>query len=216
THRQEVNLALEQTPKVIRLLRDLQQRYPTLFKKLLLTAAKELLIALPSGVSAEDVAFFVGRVIKGAVGYAPDLTFGALLKTVATVAGLVGATHLPGIAAHAVEGAAATKATELQKDMKDAGYTVTEAEAAAILGELRSGKDATTLLRDLETACKALLPSLEMWKKASSATPCPPPARPGPSPSGVATLRPGPAAGPPWTMSRRFGKPCRGGGRAAP
>ncbi len=166
-----VDSSLAQAPSVIDLLRDLQRRSPTLFNKLMLTAAKDLLINLPSGVTAEDVAFFVGRVIKGAAGAAPDLTFGVLIKIVSVVAAIVTATHLPSIAAHAVAGAAATKAAELRAKLSTAGYTVSEAEAKTILAELISKTDSASKLQQLETACKALLPSLEVLNKAYGAMP---------------------------------------------
>lgn len=166
-----VDTAIAQAPKVIELLRDLQKRAPTLFRKLMITAAKDLLMNLPSGVTAEDAAFFVGRIIKGAAGAAPDLTFGALIKIIGTVAALVTATHLPSIAAHTVAGAAAANAAELKKKLAAAGYTVTEAEANMILRELLSQKDVPAKLQQLEAACKALLPSLDALKKAYGAIP---------------------------------------------
>jgi hypothetical protein len=165
-----VDTAMKLTPQVINLLRDLQRRSPTLFKKLMQTAARELLVNLPSGMTAEDVAFFIGRVIKGAAA-APSLTFGALMKIVGTVGTIVTVTHLPSLVTHAVAGAAAAKAAELRRNLAAAGYTVTEAEARTILNEVMLQKEMVAKLRQLDVACKALLPSLEVLKRAYSAMP---------------------------------------------
>ena len=164
-----VDEAFRQAPKVIQLLQDLRRRSPTLFNVLMKSAARELIVSLPSGVTGEDVAFFVGRVIKGAAAAGPELTFGALMKIVATVAALVTATHLPTIAAHAVAQAAAQKAGDLKRALQQAGYTVTDAEARAILTEVLSKPDTPAMLRQLEIACKALIPTLTQLKSAYGA-----------------------------------------------
>jgi hypothetical protein len=169
-NQRNVDEAFRQAPKVLRLLQDLRRRSPTLFDALLKSAAKDLVVDLPSGVSGEDVAFFVGRVIRGAAGAGPELTVGALVKIIATVAGLVTATHLPAIAAHTVAHAAAQKAAELKRALTAAGYSVTEAEAKAILNELLAQRDATAMLQQLELACKALLPTLRQLKNAYGAS----------------------------------------------
>src|SRR5262245_55427469 len=50
-HKAAVDAAMKQAPQVIDLLRDLRHRSPTLFNTLMKTAAKDLLMNLPSGVS---------------------------------------------------------------------------------------------------------------------------------------------------------------------
>jgi hypothetical protein len=164
-----VDEAFRQAPTVLKLLQDLKRRSPTLFNVLMKTAVKELVAELPSGVTGEDVAFFIGRVIRGAGTAAPGLTLGGLAKIVATVAALVTVTHLPSIAAHAVAHAASQKATELQRALKNAGYTVSEAEARGILSELLAQRDTAAMLQQLENACRALLPTLEQLKSAYGA-----------------------------------------------
>jgi hypothetical protein len=169
TNQQVVDEAFRQGPKVLKLLQDLRRRSPTLFDALMKSAAKDLLANLPSGVSAEDVAFFVGRVIKGAAAAGPELTIGALVKIVATVAALVTATHLPSIAAHTAAHAAGQKAAELKRALAASGYTVTDAEAKAIVKEVMSQPDTHAMLRQLEQACKALVPTLTQLKSAYGA-----------------------------------------------
>ena len=166
SNQQAVDTAFRQAPEAMRLLQDLRRRCPTLFNKMAATAAKDLLINLPQGVSGEDVAFFVGRVIKGMAAAGPDLVFSGFLKIVVTVAGLVTASHLPAIAAHTAAQMAASKAAELQKALRNAGYSVTDAEAKTILKEVLAQPDTPQKLRQLEAACKALLPTLNQLKNA--------------------------------------------------
>ena len=168
-NQQAVDAALRDAPKIVRLLLELRRRCPVLFNRMATTAAKELLTNLPSGVSAEDVAFFVGRVIKGGAAAGPELTLGALIKIAATVAGLVAATHLPGIAMHTAAHVAGKKAEELKRALTQAGYTVSEVEAKTILKEVLSKPDTPAMLKQLEVACKALLPSLNQLKNAYNA-----------------------------------------------
>jgi hypothetical protein len=166
SNQQAVDAAFRQAPEAMRLLQDLRRRCPTLFNKMASTAAKDLLTNLPQGVSGEDVAFFVGRVIKGVAGAGPDLVFSGFLKIALTVAGLVTATHLPFIAAHTAAHMAAAKAAELQRALQQAGYSVTESEAKTIMKEVLAQPDTPQKLRQLEAACKALLPTLNQLKNA--------------------------------------------------
>jgi hypothetical protein len=164
-----VDEAFRQAPKALKLLQELRRRSPTLFSTLARSAAKEILVNLPSGVTGEDVAFFVGRVIRGVAGAGPDVTVGAVVKIVGTVAGLVTATHLPAIAAHGVGHAAGQKAADLKRALAAAGYTVSEAEARAIVSEVLAQRDTAALLKDLDAACRALLPTLNQLKSAYGA-----------------------------------------------
>lgn len=164
-----VDDAFRQSPKVLKLLQDLRRRSPTLFSTLAKSAAKEILVNLPSGVTAEDIAFFVGRVIRGVGAAGPDVTLGAIVKIVGTVAGLVTATHLPAMAAHGVAQAAGQKAAELKRALTSAGYTVTEAEARAIVSEVAAQRDTAAVLKELDAACRALLPTLNQLKSAYGA-----------------------------------------------
>jgi hypothetical protein len=169
SNQQTVDEAFRQAPKVLKLLQDLRRRSPTLFATLAKSAAKEVLTNLPSGVTAEDVAFFVGRVVRGAAGAGPELTIGAMLKIIGTVAALVTATHLPAMAAHGMANAAGQKAAELKRALTQAGYTVSEAEARAILSEVTAQRDTLAMLKELDAACRALLPTLQQLKSAYGA-----------------------------------------------
>jgi hypothetical protein len=164
--------ALREAPAVLRRLQDLRERSPTLFNKLLKTAAKDVLANLPAGVTAEDVGFFIGRVIGGLGGgpfhpFRPatvnsvQVTLGAVLRTVVKVGLLVTATHLPQITAEAVAAAARARAAELQARLADEGITVTQEEAEKILRELLAKPDTHQKLRELEQHIGQLIPVLE-------------------------------------------------------
>ena len=103
-----VDKAIDQVPNIIWLLNCFRSTHPLLFRKMMLTAGKTILTNLPSGVTAEDVAFFIGRVIKKGSGL-PSVTLGTILRVVLVVAGIVALTHLPHVAA---EGLAASRKRE--------------------------------------------------------------------------------------------------------
>jgi hypothetical protein len=100
---------------------------------------------LPKGVTAEDVAFFVGRVVEG-VGGAPDVTLGAVVKIVAPVAGIVAVLHLPSIAATGVAAAGEQRSETLKEELARQGMLRN-------LKELEEGwKELIPLLRQLASA----------------------------------------------------------------
>jgi hypothetical protein len=125
-------------------------------------------LAQGHGVRTEDVAFFLGRVIHKAAA-APELTIGVLLKVVTKVAALVAATHAPSIVARAGEAAVHKRAEELRSYLNSIGYTVSSQEAAQILRELASDPAVLLNLQELETALRALMPSLQTLQKAYGA-----------------------------------------------
>jgi hypothetical protein len=160
SHRDAYNAALREAPAVIRQLKELRQRSPTLFDKLVTTAARDVLVNLPAGVTGEDVGFFLGRVVRG-VEAAPAVTLGVVLKTTIKVGALVSATHLPKITAEAVKVAAQARAAELQKRLAEQGITVTPAEAEQILSDLLMRPDTADRLREMQQSLGRLIPVLE-------------------------------------------------------
>jgi hypothetical protein len=161
----EVKLALEQAPRLITLLKILREQYPTLFSKLMTTAAREVISNLPSGVTSEDVAFFLGRLFKG-VGGLPEVTLGAILSTAARVAAIVAATHLPAVTAEAIKIAAHERAEVLQADLAKVGIVVTKQDAEIIMHEVLSDPNAVKRLEELEGLCQELIPTLEQLSEA--------------------------------------------------
>ncbi len=164
-HRDVVNKVFEHGPAVLTALDDLKTKHPVLFDKLMKKVAHDLLVNLPKGVTVNDVAFFVGRLIQGAAKAGPALTLKLLARITATTAALVSATHLPSISGHVVAAEAKKHATEYQKKLNDAGYTVTKDEAEAILKDSLSRGDAKETLEALEKAVTELAPSLDQLSK---------------------------------------------------
>lgn len=164
-HKQQVDMAWQKTPAMIRLLNEFKTRYPTLFDKLLMSAARDLLFDLPSGVTGEDVAFFLGRVFKG-VGGLPEITLGAVVHIIAKVAAIVTATHLPSMAAHVIAKAAQRSANTLKASLAEAGILVSEEEANIILRELLSRRDTVQKLEEVRQTSEQLIPILNQLTAA--------------------------------------------------
>lgn len=127
--------AWEKAPPVLRLLQDLRLRKPTLFRRLLLSSSKEVLINLPQGVTAEDIGFFVGRCIKVGVAM-PEAALGPIIRMMAKTAVQVGALQAPGMAAHGIQAAAAKQEEQLEAQLAAQGIHVSLEEARTILHEI--------------------------------------------------------------------------------
>jgi hypothetical protein len=160
THKALIHDVMDKAPPVIEKLKQVRSKNPELWNKLLLRAAQELLVNLPSGVGIEDVAFFLGRILRGAAA-APVLSLKVLLKIVAITAPLVATTHLPAMTGNVLEAEVKRRALEYQRKLAAEGYTVTLDEATSIVKEALSKGDSKLLLEDLQKALDALTPSLE-------------------------------------------------------
>jgi hypothetical protein len=157
----KVSLAMDKGPRLLGALKDLRSKNPIVFDKLLARIGREIFNNLPSGVTAQDVAFLIGRVIRGCAAEGPELTIRAFLKIVLTVTALVGATHLPAIAAHATAHVAEKNAELLRSELAANGYDITSEEAKAILREAGASPGTKKRLEDLAAAAKELQPVLE-------------------------------------------------------
>ncbi|HET7543790.1 MAG TPA: hypothetical protein VFK05_28155 [Polyangiaceae bacterium] len=164
-HKGPMNKAMELAPRVINGLIALHDRYPTLFNKMASRGAKELLVNLPKGVTAEDVCFFIGRVIKGGAA-APELTFGAAVKMITVTLALVTAAHLPGIAVHGAKSALSTKAVEYRTKLREAGYEVSDEEIRLMIRDFEARPDTKQFFEQLEKDGKALKPVLDELAKS--------------------------------------------------
>jgi hypothetical protein len=156
-HKSDIHRGMQYSEKAISLILEIREKYPHLFNIFLRTALHDLLLSLPSGVSSEDVAFFLGRVLRG-VGGLPEATFGTVLRITGRVAAIVTATHLPAIAARAAARAAKKKAIDLQRELAEVGVDVSQDEARAILQELLMDPNAEAKMRELEQTFQALIP----------------------------------------------------------
>jgi hypothetical protein len=164
-HKDQFAVVWKHGPKALSALQKLRSKHPTLFSSIVRKVATEVITNLPSGVTGEDVGFLIGRILRGVDGL-PQVTVGALVKVAAKVTLIVGALHLPNVAAHAAEAVAHQKAEEFRTELRDAGYDVTLPEAKQILREAMEQKDLESTLDEMEKAFKALAPSLETIEKA--------------------------------------------------
>jgi hypothetical protein len=115
-------------------------------------------------VSAEDVAFWLGRVLKGVgavVGSGAEMTLVALIKAVVPVTAIVAATHASNIVGKALDEAVNKHVAQLESDLKAAGIDVTRNEAEKILRGLYEDAGAPQHLKELEDSLKNILPALE-------------------------------------------------------
>jgi hypothetical protein len=165
-HGAVVREVFDRAPAVLTAIDNLRTKHPVLFDKLLRKVATELVMNLPKGVSVNDVAFFVGRLIRGAAAAGPALTIKAMVRICLVTGTIVTATHLPSISAHVVEAEARKHAAEYQRKLSEAGYTVTLEEAEAILKDSLSRGDPKESLEALERAVNGLLPSLDQLAEA--------------------------------------------------
>jgi hypothetical protein len=161
TNKTTVDQAITVSRRVLPMILDLRSRNPVLFKTLRTSITQRTLAELKRGhgVTADDIAFFLGRLIQGAAN-APEMSLRVLLRIFARVAILVTATHAPSIIVHAAYSAADRAADDLQRHLKAAGYTVTVDEASEILREVRNDPNGVYNIKQIETALNALLPFL--------------------------------------------------------
>ena len=96
-HREAFRVVREQLPAIMGDLKVLRRENPTLSAKVFDKAVGELTTHIPEGIGAEDIAFWLGRILKG-VGALPDIKATALAKVLAIVTTLVALAHAPGMA----------------------------------------------------------------------------------------------------------------------
>lgn len=161
---QAVAISWRVLPKVL----ELRTKHPALFKAIRQSVTQRTWEELKHGrgVTAEDVAFFVGRLVQG-LSQAPELSLTMFLRVLGRVAALVTATHFPGIVVHSAHAAASRAEEDLKKCMIEAGYTVTLDEAKEILREVRNNPKGVHDLEQIETALSALVPLLDHLRSSS-------------------------------------------------
>lgn len=166
-HKDLLDRAVRNSPNVMRLILEFQKRCPTLFDKLCLTAGKNVLVNFPRGVAAEDVAYFLGRVL-GNYGIAglPEVTLVPVLKVVVEYALFVSLLHLPSVTAHWMEADLRRDAGTLKQRLDAAGVHVDDIESQKILSELRAHPDTESILKELEKAGKEFIPLADQLMRA--------------------------------------------------
>jgi hypothetical protein len=162
-HKAQCDKAFQLAPRVISNLNLIRQKHRTLSNKLASSAARDILVNLPSGVTIEDVAFFVGRCIKGIAGL-PEATLAPILLCVGKVALLVTGAHLPSIVAHTASNEARRTLMDLKTKLQEARIITNDQEALQILRDFSADPNTEKTLRELTTDCQQLVPVLETLK----------------------------------------------------
>jgi hypothetical protein len=149
---------------------EFKRRYPTLYGKVLNSALIATLFDLPKGVSLEDVAYLVGRILghQGLLGQAMKgvtITAKVVAKVVLQYVILVGTLHSPGIVARAAKAAARDTADKLQNGFNELGFKVSKAEADRMVVELALYEDSAEFLKAFGQSAAKLGASLEALTK---------------------------------------------------
>jgi hypothetical protein len=163
-YRDEFETALDHAPRAIDELMWLRDTQPELFSQILKTAAREALAAIPKGITAEDVAFWLGRILKGAGEIAKGgaaVTLTELVKIIARVSLIVGATHLPHMVGVGLEEAIKKNAADMQAQLKAQGIDVSPGQAQKILRDLYEENDSPARLKELNESLNLLVPALK-------------------------------------------------------
>lgn len=154
--------------KYLPLIKDdldiLKREVPTLYNAVMNKAQHDFLVHLPEGITATEIAFWLGRMIRGAAAALPNLTVAAFTKILASVTALVALGKSIPIAAHAAD--ATIKAVDIVEEFKKAQTAVTREEAEAIAKEMMKSKQSKEALKRLEINIKAVLPSIQAILKA--------------------------------------------------
>jgi hypothetical protein len=168
-YEEEIDLALEYAGELLVALAVIKSMYPKTYQILKDKVLVPVLKSLPENISAEDVAFMVGRVLQGN-GFALIVlgSLKPLVKLILKVSALVMLVHLPSIAARAAHSAAQQLATQVKahsgdliKAFKSAGVHISSREADQMLGELLSSSRAVGDLTKLQNAAEKLVNALE-------------------------------------------------------
>jgi hypothetical protein len=145
--------AIDQAPLVLQLLGDIRERCPTLYSLLRKTILDDMLANLPAGITAEDIAFLLGRLIR-------NMAIGTYLSLV-LAAVVVSLTRIPAIAGRALREGTRVRAAELQQELIAAGLPATRQDAETIMREIEANPDTLKKLQDLHKSVDRLLPILE-------------------------------------------------------
>lgn len=167
-------------PKFLAARSAFKTNYPALYDKIFWHCFKEMIVHLPDGVEAEDVAYLMGRIL-GTQGYlgafekalaqGAKVTAKTVAKIVAEYAVLVALIHAPGITARAAKEAARQGADDVKKLLADMGIEATDAEAMIIAKELTAkGAPEATLnaLADSARETAEALAKIEQWTKKNT------------------------------------------------
>jgi hypothetical protein len=164
THPNETQVVREALPIACRSLLWFRQNCPVLYSKMRAVMSRGLIEAIesaPSGISAEDVASILGRLLGG-ITAAPEAGFGVLLKVIAKTLVVYSTLHLAPAAAHGSVHHARQIADAMVDEFRHQGAQVTPAEQEQIRQELiRAGAAGGANIEQLNQALQRVSPALE-------------------------------------------------------
>jgi hypothetical protein len=159
-YRNQVNAAYQSARKLQAAHDCVKQAVPEMMNKLETKIAWETLKSLPSQFTAKEIAFWLGRCLRGISLIDGELAFAsvalAVAKTTAILVLLDTAVNTPGALQAALDEQATLLATELSDDQ----VTVTDVEARAWLQTLLGNQQARKCMQNLKAALEELTPML--------------------------------------------------------
>jgi hypothetical protein len=166
-------------PKFLAARAQFKAQFPTLYDKTFWYCFKEVIVHLPEGVEAEDVAYLLGRILgrqgylgafEKALAQGAKVTAKTVAKIVAEYTVLVGLIHGPGIATRAAKAAAKKGADDVKKMLADMGIDASDPEAMLIAKEMAAGSPEATLnaLSDSARETAEALAKIEEWTKKNT------------------------------------------------
>ncbi|HKG20760.1 MAG TPA: hypothetical protein VKC34_02585 [Blastocatellia bacterium] len=157
-NRSLMEVALRQTPPVLKLLALMRRAYPSLFAELASSEAGFVLSAFRTGGETESPASFIARALNRAGGL-PEQTLGKVLRVAAGIGDLKIAGRVAG------EDEAASEiferaARSLSGCLAGEGIAVEAGEARRIVEELRAREYSASAMSELAMVCRMLVPTL--------------------------------------------------------
>ncbi len=157
-YRVEANAAIEIARRVHAAALCVRERAPAAWTKLEKIVAWELLTSIPEAVTTEQMAFWLGRVVRGIWSSAPQFSLAIVAKTIARVSLILSALDAPAITAAALSIALDEKGQELSQSLAGDGVTIADADAREILRALHENPQAIQCFSALLVSLKELEP----------------------------------------------------------
>lgn len=163
SHPNEMRIVRQHLPQVFRDLSWFRSNCPILYSKLsavLGAGVRQALLDSPSGITAEDVASVLGRLLGGLAG-APETGFRVLAGIFVRTLTVYTALHLPLMVGHGVAQHPAELSRALSDEIRRQSISVTPVEQEQIRQELARSPQALQTLQSLNGALTELAPALD-------------------------------------------------------
>ena len=162
-HPNEVALLRQHLPPAVNALRWFRTNCPVMYGKLtavLRAGVAQAIQSAPSGITAEDVAAVLGRLLGGVAG-APDTGFQVLAGIVVRTLSVYTALHLPLLAGRGVGQHPAELARTLADELRRQQVSLTAVEQQQIEQELARSAQALLNLQTLNQSLTQLAPAID-------------------------------------------------------